>query len=131
MSIQIFVSTKETQGQRENDFCFVPEGEIVNLKSLTCSNETVDGHCGCKRSLYGIKCLKSTTTMKVALFDGSIADLAEVILKSLKQGGWIQESWQKFLEEGIARASKIVQEASKFPIGAIVEYRDGFAARNQ
>jgi hypothetical protein len=27
--LEVFVSTKETQGQRDNDFCFVPEGELL------------------------------------------------------------------------------------------------------
>lgn len=128
--IKIFVATKETQGQRENDFCFVPEGEIVDLKNLTCSNETADGPCGCKRSLYGIECLKSTTTMKVTEFNGSIEGLGKLIKKSQQDGGWLQEPWQKLLEGGISHATEIAKQASKFPVGTVVEYRNGvFSAR--
>lgn len=132
MSIPVFVSTKETQGQRENDFCFVPEGEILDFPAMTCDNETSDGRCGCKRSLSGIKCHKATTTMKVVKFDGGLEDLGKLIKKSQEDGGWLQEPWQKLLEGGMSHAFKIVQEASKFPIGTIVEYRDmTFTARNR
>lgn len=132
MSIKVFVSTRETQGQRDNDFCFVPEGEIVNLKGITCSGEMTDGHCGCKRSLYGINCLKSTTTMKVASFDGGIADLAKLIEGSLTKGGWREPRKEMLDPEILGQASRIAEKASKFPVGTIVEYRDEvFAARQK
>jgi hypothetical protein len=128
--IKIFVSTEETQGQRENDFCFVPEGEIVDFVSMTCSNGTTDDNCGCKRAMSGIECHKATTTMKVTEFDGSIEDLGKLIKKSQQDGGWLQEPWQRLLEGGISHASEITRQASEFPVGAVVEYRDGdFAAR--
>jgi|SRR5947209_2067838 len=123
--IQIFVATAETQGQRENDFCFVPEGEILDYSAITCSRETTDGNCGCKRSLCGLQSHKATTTMKIIEFDGNIEDLGKMIRKSQKDGGWLQDPWQELLEHGLDHASEITEQASKFPVGTVVEYRDG------
>jgi hypothetical protein len=36
--MRILVSTKKTQGQRKNDFCWVPEGEIVRF-GMECGGE--------------------------------------------------------------------------------------------
>ena len=30
--MKILISTQETQGYRDNDFCFVPEGEIIAIE---------------------------------------------------------------------------------------------------
>lgn len=64
--MKVLVSTAETQGQRENDFCYVPEGEIVML-GFICDRDVndPDGECSCNRCLIGTKCLKGTTTFKV------------------------------------------------------------------
>jgi hypothetical protein len=66
--IKVFVSTKETQGMRENDFCYVPESELVRVGSI-CDDDinNPDSDCGCSRMLVGLHCNKGTTTVKVAL----------------------------------------------------------------
>lgn len=124
MTKHMFVATVETQGQRENDFCFVPEGEIVTFSVLTCTDEEIDGNCGCKRSMAGVTSLKSTTTMKVVEVP-SVANLAEVIERSLEAGGWNVGS-----QYAMETARKIAESASQFPVGTIVELRgDTFQAR--
>ena len=66
--MKILVATKEGQGQRKNDFCWAEEGEVVKFPS-ECDRETVDGRCGCRRSMSGANSLKGTKTMKVVEFD--------------------------------------------------------------
>ena len=64
--MKILISTQETQGHRDNDFCFVPEGEIVAI-GITCDHDKndPDGNCGCYRDFTGAKCKLGTTTAKV------------------------------------------------------------------
>ena len=49
--MKVLVATRNTQGQRGNDFCFVPEGEIVAFPAAECTGEKIDGSCGCRRSV--------------------------------------------------------------------------------
>ena len=63
--MKLLVATTQTQGQRQNDFCWATPGEILHFGS-ECDREGIDGACGCKRSLSGLDSLKATTTMIVA-----------------------------------------------------------------
>lgn len=75
--MKLLVATTQTQGQRKNDFCFVPEDEIVHF-ATECDREEIDGPCGCKRSMSGLKTKKATTTMKCAeveITDGELRGL--------------------------------------------------------
>ena len=50
--MKLLVATTKTQGQRKNDFCWVPEDEIVQF-AFVCDGEKIDGSCGCRRSMSG------------------------------------------------------------------------------
>lgn len=113
MSVKILVATKETQGQRESDFCFVSEGEVLCL-SLECDKDrgVVDGPCGCLRDFVGIKCGKGTTTAKVVIFDGSKTDWEGLIAQSYKEA-----------EIGYLDNTVLWDAADKHPVGMILEKR--------
>lgn len=116
--MKVLVATEQTQGQRENDFCFVPEGELV-MFGTECDREDIDGNCGCKRSMAGLKCQKATTTIMVAEMD---VDLEAEIAASLIDGGWGKIGLN--IEEATAGASEeVVRIAEKFPVGTILERR--------
>jgi hypothetical protein len=128
--MRVLVSTKKTQKQRENDFSFVPENELVYFGSQ-CSGEKVDGSCGCRRSLVGVKCLKGTTTIKVANSKLDEEGLAEAIHRAWKKGGFSAS-----LEDGRARgrarrmAKELIAIAKKHPVGTILERRARIAKRS-
>lgn len=127
--MRVLVSTKKMQKQRENDFCFVPENELLFF-GLQCSGEKVDGSCGCRRSLCGVKCLKATTTMKVASSKLDEEGLAEAIHRAWKKGGWVSSLEDK---RARGRARKMAKEissiAKKHRVGTILERRATFAKR--
>jgi hypothetical protein len=58
--MKAFVATNETQGKRKNDFCFADDKEMVWFGG-ECDNEPIDGACGCKRALCGVRTRKGTT----------------------------------------------------------------------
>ena len=130
MSIPIFVSTRETQGQRENDFCTAPEDGLVIFSVRPCEHETDDPECSCRRSMTCITTKEQThtTTMKVIIFEGSADSLDEMIKDFLRDEGWVRPAYVQNIDNNYA--ARLSQEAAKFPVGTVVEYRDGvFSAR--
>jgi|SRR5580765_1428221 len=128
MSIPIFVSTKETQGQRDDDHCSASEGDIVIFSIRPCD----DIACICNQSMTSIESKEQTftTTMKVSMFSGTIDDLDKLILRFLRDEGWVRPAYVQNIDKNFA--ARLSGEASKFSIGTIVEYRDGvFTARKE
>ena len=64
--MKVLVATSQTQGQRENDFNFCVEGELVTV-GLVCATDRYDpdGGCGCGRAFAGLNSHRATTTAKV------------------------------------------------------------------
>ena len=129
--MKVIVSTTQYQGQRQSDFCYVPEDEIVTF-TFECDldKDDIDGSCGCRRSMSGVKCKKATTTMKVVKLDIETDDLIAIIADSIKTSGWATT-----YSEAIDRATEIVDElkdiAASFRVGAVLEKRgDVFYQRN-
>jgi len=122
--MKVLVATAETQGKRKNDFCYVPEGELVNTGVSECSREPVDGHRGCRRSFCGLKTPKATTTAKVieSVFDRPWLEM--LVRDSLTKGGWISEdrpdSDGEFVREVV---DSILHVAAAFEPGMVVERR--------
>lgn len=122
--MKVLVATKETQGNRKNDFSWATEGELVNFPSLVCDRESVDGKCGCKRSMCGVESLKATTTIRVSDEDMSEADLKEALLKMLKKSGWAKHMKKAELESSItADATELIKLANSFHIDDVLEIR--------
>jgi len=70
--MKVLVATEETQGHRKTDFCWTEEGELVFFGS-ECTRETIDGECGCRRSLCGLRTRKATTTFRVVEREEALA----------------------------------------------------------
>ncbi|HET6437411.1 MAG TPA: hypothetical protein VFG59_05080 [Anaeromyxobacter sp.] len=127
--MKILVATAETQGQRTNDFCWAEQGEIVTFGS-ECAYEAVDGPCGCRRALRGVRTRKATTTFRVVeRSEISPGDLARFVAESLVAGGWYRA-----LGDALAAATedalRLGAIALAYPEGSVLERRDQtFAAR--
>ena len=122
--MKVFVSTTEQQGRRANDFCFVPDGELVTF-AMECDGEAVDGPCGCRRSMSGVECHKATTTFQVVDRDDiDDADLFQTIYESYERGGWVKLCGERECERyAKADAEQIMDLARAFPVGAVLEKR--------
>jgi len=115
--VKVLVATEKTQGARENDFCFVPEGEMVTF-GYECEGEATDGPCGCRRSLVGVECRKATTTMRVLDLAITRSKLEETCRHSLKQGGFGDDP-----ELAADCADCLILIARQFEDGAVIERR--------
>lgn len=119
--MKILVATKETQGQRKNDFNWCNEGEAVTF-AFECDGEKIDGRCGCRRSMSGTTTLKATTTMKVVESEMSKDSFKTIICNSLKNGGWLENNSEadNLVEDDV---NELLRIASEFPVNSIIEKR--------
>ncbi len=121
--IKWLIATKETQGQRPNDFNWCNEREVV-FTGFSCHNgETPDDSCGCGRSFSGLETSKGTTTMQVVALPWDPCDLIKAVLKSHERAGFTMDpSTGMALEFEVIRLLGIVN-TDEFHYGDIVEYR--------
>lgn len=120
--IKVLVATRKTQGQRANDFCFVPEGEIVTF-AFECDDEGPDGSCGCMRSMSGMLARKGTTTMEVQERQITQDELQAMIIKHLQEGGWGKIIGKNLAWTAKSDARELIRIAGQFTPGTIIEKR--------
>lgn len=115
--MKVLVATRETQGQRSNDFAFCNDGELVVITG-PCDRDAgnPDGICGCARSFFGINSHRATTTAKVVDVDLSEDDYFDAVRTSLEERGWS-------IDDAEDLADWLLCLADSFPVGAIVEHR--------
>jgi hypothetical protein len=118
--MKLLVGTTETQGKRKNDFCFVPEGEIVHF-TLECDGETIDGPCGCRRSMSGLDCATGTTTTKCVDVPIDEAGLVQKLVD------YYVKNWKRTPEEAAEdakeEAAELMRIGEVFELGTVVEKR--------
>src|ERR1700736_5056520 len=88
--MKILTATSRTQGQRDSDFHWCIEGELVHF-GLVCAadREDPDGGCGCGRAFAGLNSHRATTTAMARGVGGFPRDAyTEPIRSSLSQQGW-------------------------------------------
>jgi len=122
--LKVLVSTKETQGQRENDFCHVPEGELVKF-GFICDRDRndPDGFCGCARSLTGMECSRATTTVKVVSRKMTKEQFVNEYIKSDKKAWKIANDDKDWINDIKENADDILDIANHFPINSVLEIR--------
>ena len=129
--MRVLVATKETQGHRATDFCLSEEGELVCFP-LECEEESIDAECGCKRSLYGVKTGKATTTFRVAEREALSLPKLTGVLTSLLVVTRYRLTKELARAEAEQTASSLAALASGFPEGTVLERRgDEFVVRSR
>ena len=112
------VGTKETQGKRKNDLSHTEDGEVLMFGS-ECDGEKVDGGCGCRRALAGVKTAKATTTMKVA-------DVSEDVIRA-GMVGFLVNKWSFDEAEALEWVNGDIKELNRvaefFGEGTVLERR--------
>jgi hypothetical protein len=120
--VKALVATKDGQGVRKNDFCWVPEGEIVHFP-FECDRDRddVDAYCGCRRSMVGIECAKATTTMKVEELDTTEQQVFEKLKRHYMEDWLMDEKRaEKMARDELEDLKRI---AKTFRAGAVLEKR--------
>jgi len=122
--MKLITATATTQGQRDNDYCWTVEGELVYI-GFTCATDmnNPDGGCGCGRGWAGLNSHRATTTAMVRDLDLTRDDYAEALRSGLEQQGWSTDDVQDL-------ADRLAHLADSYPVGAVLERRlDDVACR--
>ena len=121
--MKLLTATRERQGERDGDFCFAVEGELV-LLGFVCATDEADpgGGCGCGRAFSGMSSLRATTTALVRDLDIGYDDLRMAVEGYLSASGMGPEllgavEFDELLEETI---EDTVHFARFWPAGAVV-----------
>lgn len=120
--MKVLVATAETQGARDDDFCWTVDGELVYVPFATCPKPT----CGCDRAFAGLASSKATTTAMVVEREAiDTAAYATALSDGLTRQGWLHADTpqnQRWLVDFIHRHREL---GEAFPEGAVVEVSDG------
>ena len=127
--MRVLTATNETQGWRDDDFCWTVEGELVLLPPIECA----DRECGCSRGMAGAASHRGTTTVKVIeRADLNAAGYQELITDALQSSGYVTEallSDPEVKEWVRGEASSLTRMAAAFPVGTVLERRGRFLWR--
>lgn len=122
--MKVFVATSEGQGLRASDFFHSKEGDLVFV-TAECARDinNVDGGCGCRRCMDDTEG-KPTTTFTVADSEMTKENYVEKYLEYLiKSGRFEKEEVEDGREYLQADAEALLQAATTFPVGEILERR--------
>jgi hypothetical protein len=96
VQIQVLTATRETQGRRDDDFCWTVEGELVLFTPMEYGHGDVNDRCGCLRSMAGVVSYCATTTVKVVeRNDLDLHTYRGLIGDALADMGYVPESVQE------------------------------------
>ena len=124
--MKLLTATRERQGERDGDFCYAVEGELV-LLGLVCADDErdPDGGCGCGRAFSGMSSMRATTTALVRDLDVPIDDV-----KLAVEGYYVSSGLGLDLIGGaefadLAAETVVGMEeiAAALPVGAVVGRR--------
>jgi hypothetical protein len=118
-TLPVLVATRETQGRRRTDFCWCEDSEPVRF-TFECDGETVDGPCGCRRSMSGMVTLKATTTFRVKRLPISRKQFVDMLRDSYAKAGFPLDN-ASIQEE----ADELLRLAAAFLGDAVLEKRGG------
>ena len=123
--MKLLTATRETQGEREGDFCFAIEGELVLLGFVCATDEAdPDGGCGCGRAFSGMSSMRATTTALVRDLDVSLDDVRLAVEGYYVSAGTGPDviGGPEFREVVSATLEDLAQIAH-LPVGAVVGRR--------
>ena len=127
--LNVLASTTKTQKQRMNDFCFVPEDELVTFGFVCDGEEDPDSECGCSRSMTGVECRKGTTTVKVIQTNMSKEEYLDRLWEGEKKVWGLSDTDVNEAGEFIEFTNELLRIAKSFPVDSVLEYRGGYFNR--
>jgi hypothetical protein len=124
--MKLLTATRERQGERDGDFCFAVEGELV-LLGYVCATDQAnpDGGCGCGRAFSGMSSLKATATALVRDLDLTVDDVRLAVEGYYVAAGMgpVVIGIEEFAEVVAATVDDMVDVALNLPAGAVVGRR--------
>jgi hypothetical protein len=117
LGMKVMVATARTQGQRDNDFFWCVEGELVWFGQMCARGRAdPDANCGCGRGFAGMSSHRSTTTAEVRDLDITYEEFQLALRSSLEDQGWCLDCLDH-------DAHVLTTIAAAYPEGAVLERR--------
>jgi hypothetical protein len=124
--MKLLTATRERQGERDGDFCYAVEGELV-LLGYVCATDRADpdGGCGCGRAFAGMSSMRATTTALVRDLDLSVDDLRLAVEGHYAAAGMGADviGGAEFADLVSATVDELVDIGPSLPEGAVVGRR--------
>ena len=124
--MKLLTATRERQGERDGDFYYAIEGELV-LLGLVCPADEADpdGGCGCGRAFSGMSSMQATTTALVRDLDVSMDDVRLAVEGYYVSTGMGPDviggvDFADFVTETVAEMAEV---AEAVPVGAVLGRR--------
>jgi hypothetical protein len=121
--MKLLTATRERQGDREGDFCFAVEGELVMLGEM-CATDRNDplGGCGCGRAFAGLASRRATTTALVRDLDLTRYDVELAVAAQYAADGINAEviGEDEYAELFSATVDEMVRFGAVWPAGTVV-----------
>jgi hypothetical protein len=118
-------TTRQTQGQRDDDFCWTNDEELaffgVPCARDDCNDTDGRGPCGCRRSFCGLDTLRGSTTAVVVASSLTLDDLVRLFTEHYEVV-WNRTS-QEARTEAQAMAQHIIKLCARFGRGTVLEKR--------
>lgn len=113
--LKVLVATQDTQGQRDDDYNWTVEGELVWVQEPCATDlRRMPNACGCGRGFAGVASHRATSTAKVVESSLTLTEYIAAIRTTLADGGWPPSS-----AESIAQG--LVTFASEWEEGSVLQ----------
>jgi hypothetical protein len=117
--MKLLTATSLTQGERENDYNFCVEGELIRFDTVCGrSARNPDDGCGCARGFAGMSSMRATTTALIRDLPMEVRDVRIALAASLHAAGYLADP-----EDVEDEADELMQIAAAFEVGDVVERR--------
>jgi hypothetical protein len=123
--MKLLTATSRTQGQRDSDFTWCIDGELVTPPTDICGRDldNPDGGCGCGRAFIGLNSHKATTTATVRDIDGyTFDDLLTAVCHYRSDSDLDDDEYRRLVK---AETAEIAELAAGYDDGTVLEIRLG------
>lgn len=118
--MKILTATTLRQGDRDNDYSWTVEGELVGIDEPCARDRTdPDGGCGCGRGFFGFSSHRSTTTAVVRDLPLTAGDVCDALVGYYESAGY-----GRFTVAEVAdQVDDLLELAGYWPVGTVLERR--------
>lgn len=120
--MKLLTATSLTQGERDNDFDWCVEGELIRF-DVVCGRgaRDPDDSCGCGRGFAGMSSMRATTTALVRDVPMERLDVQTALAASLHAAGYLPDPDD--VDAVAEEAEELIEIAGAFDVGDVIERR--------
>ena len=124
--MRLLTATTQDQGNRQGDFTYAVEGELVLLEEVCATDRRdPDGGCGCGRAFAGMSSQRATTTAVIRELDLIYDDVELAVSGYYRTGGVCPDviGVDEFAVLVNDQTHEVIRFAQAFPVGTVLGRR--------